>query len=351
MISYSDDNLTLTHLARHLGRCIRAASEALIPRLLTNTPPKGAAIAIIWRREEGVLRARSHQFELWDQGVLVPLFTLRSHVSYLGFELCILVGYGWPIKRIRTAIQKAWYGALRNHMRAITCRTVHEQIVIGTVNHLAQVNPPPPVLLGELDAKVTGSYKRKCSWATRHSGAAVRAANGGRFASISHCATAHHTASMLCDLNSRLFPARATTREQLIHAYAHPLEAGTEYSLLRRNLARLQLTLVAVAPLGGRRDDPQLQRLEELGMPRAPPWRPPLLERVPALVHIDESQGLQTGAVAIVAAAPTGKDTDWWSFGLPSHVTARESMTLLAAYAACFALHRPEIKGGGAEAR
>ena len=99
---------------------------------------------------------------------------------------------------------------------------------------------------------------------------------------------------------NRLF--ETATREQLIHAYSHQLEAGTEYTSFRRNLARLRLTLVAAAPLPGEPDDPQLQRLEQLGMPRVPSWRPGRVSRVGGRVFIDESQGLSTGAVAIVAA-------------------------------------------------
>eukprot|EP00665_Eupelagonemidae_sp_cell47_P002217 gene2216-2094_t len=280
MLSYSDDNLVITHLARHLARCVRAAGAALAPRLLTNSPLKGAALAYVWRVVRGEHRPASQRFELFDQGVLVPIYTLRSHIPYLGFELCILVGAGWSVKRIRAAIQRVWYGALRGHMRADTCRTVHQQCVIGTVNHLAQVNPPPRSQLAELDTLAGACYKRKCAWATHHPGAAVRAPNGGGVASIADCAIAHHTASLLNDLNSRLFPARATTREQLLHSFANPLEAGSEYAFLRRNLARLGLTLVAAAPLPGRAadpsrrhgcdDDPQLRRLEELGMRRAP---------------------------------------------------------------------------------
>eukprot|EP00666_Eupelagonemidae_sp_cell4sb_P000251 gene251-20742_t len=251
MLCYSDDSLVLTHIAEHLARCIRVAGAALAPRLLTNSPLKGAGLAIIWRRRDGRLQPASRRFELLDQGVLVPIYTLRSHIPYLGFEMCILVGLAWAVQRIRAAIQRVWYGAIRGHMRADTCRTVHQQCVIGTVNHLAQVNPPPRNKLAELDAMTGASYKRKCSWATQHPGTAVRAPNGGGIASIADCAVAHHTASLIVDLNSRLFPARATTREQLIHAYANPLETNTEYAFFRRNLARLGLTLVAAAPLTG----------------------------------------------------------------------------------------------------
>eukprot|EP00662_Eupelagonemidae_sp_cell21_P025889 gene25889-34855_t len=311
MISYSDDNLVVTHLAQHLARCVRAAGAALLSRLLHNNPLKGAAIAVIWRVDRGELRPRSHRFELVDQGVLVPIFTLRSHIPYLGFELCIFAGHAWTVKRIRGAIQRVWYGAIRGHLRAVTARLVHQQVCLGTVNHLAQVNPPPRPRLAECDAQVGGAYRRK-------------ATNGGRIAAISSCVVAHHIASLIKDLNSRLFPARATTREMLIHAYANPLETDTEYAYALRNINRLHLTLIAAAPLPGKEDDPQLQRLEQLGLPRAPAYHPPRAAAVPRKVHVDESQGLGTGAVTVVSAAPTGQHYDKFTIIAPSHITARD---------------------------
>eukprot|EP00665_Eupelagonemidae_sp_cell47_P011503 gene11504-2667_t len=86
-ICYSDDNLNITHPFAHLARCVRAARDALAGRLLYNKPLAGAAIAIVWRRrKDGDVQPASERFELYDQGVLVPVYTLRSHIPYLGFE-------------------------------------------------------------------------------------------------------------------------------------------------------------------------------------------------------------------------------------------------------------------------
>eukprot|EP00662_Eupelagonemidae_sp_cell21_P029553 gene29553-14065_t len=137
---------------------------AVRERLLGNAPSKGAFIVIAWRMDRGKLAPRRQRAELTDQGALA-----------------------------------VWYGAIRGHMPATSCRQLHGQIAEGTTNHMTMVDTPP--------------------------------------------------------------------EKQLI-----------------------DLAITAAAPIPGTADDPQLQAMQEAGMPRAPPWAPGKLQRAARTNFIDEAQ-------------------------------------------------------------
>eukprot|EP00661_Eupelagonemidae_sp_cell13_P005701 gene5701-2975_t len=338
VISFSDDGTCTAEGPAGMQAATDASNNALRPRLLTNDPGKGKVLDLTFHCVQGRWVPRSQRTGIIDQGFTVPTVTLREHVRNLGFEWLVFTGHGWTLRSLKEVVRRVWRGMLRMHMLATTCRHVHLQMVMGTGNHFALVNPPPPVRLREIDAQISGCYKSKVSWARCAYSRAVFAPNGARLMSLANSMLARFIAAMLQDLNCPLRPARQVTRQQL--RASNPIE-GTEFCLVRHILAPLMLTLAAVAPPEGTDDDAQLHALQCAGMPRVRPWMPPRMARVCSPAFVDESVGPGSAVVAIVFPAISGASFGHCTCGVPAHIASTVSATTLGVYLAHTAVQRP----------
>eukprot|EP00666_Eupelagonemidae_sp_cell4sb_P017179 gene17179-20058_t len=118
--------------------------RTLRPRLLTNDPSKEGVLGLFWRQSGGVWRPCSRGADalcLMDQGSRVPLIRLQGHTRNMGFELIVFLGHTHSMQRMIAAVNAVWHGALRGHMLASSCRTVHTQCVMGVANNFGLCNP------------------------------------------------------------------------------------------------------------------------------------------------------------------------------------------------------------------
>jgi len=338
-VEFSDDTTPVAEILGNLKRLSQVGADALLPRLLVSDPSKGNILAVGWRKCADVWQPRSMRVEVVEQGIRIPVLTLRNHARNLGLELYVFVGSAFAVRRLRKAVKMVWAGAIRGHMLMSTASTVHSQVCIGIAHHFAMCSPPPAQQLRAIDASVSYHLKRKCSWAAGANSRAAFAPNGGNIASVERYTIARFIAALISDLNCPLQPARLVIRQQYLEGLRNPTEK-TEYVMARRLLAPLRLTIAAASPPQGVADCPQLACMEQHGMRRIPAWEPPTAQSVTNPVFIDESVGPGTATTALIYPAQRGR-IGMYKCGIPAHLADTRPATLIGIYIASRAIDRP----------